>query len=261
MDMMPLSLGRVTATPYVTPTPRPPTATPASFYADIWVGGFLMSHAELQVGNSGISHVLGHGQFVPLQTADMTMADHLNSLPTGDVLVMAEGDFYYKGPGDYWLVVKTIELVNLPYSAETPLDATYVHTDPDFTFDYPAGWFIRPLEGEVGGILQLNNVPLIVQEQGLWVGREFADPTQYDLTVRVLQEDSIEAFVAAYKTIDPLLWEVEMLELNGRPVAKVITQDFGITATYVTEVNGQLLAFIEGMPQTDFMERIVATVR
>ena len=56
-----------------------------------------------------------------------------------------------------------------------------------------------------------------------------------------------------------MLWEVEMLALNGRPVAKVITRGFGITVTYVAEVNGQLLAFTDWLPQTDFMERIVAT--
>ena len=252
---------KVTMTPY-TPLPtNTPTPTPQSLYEDVWVGGFLMSHSELQVGNSNIPHVLGHGQFMPLQTANDETAVHLNSLPTRDVLVIVEGDFYYNGPEDYWLVVKTIELVNLPYSAETPLDATYTHTNPDFTFDYPAGWFIRPLEDEAEGVLQLNNVPPIVWEQGLWVGREFVDPTQYDLTIRVLEVDSLEAYLEAFEERDAMLWEAEMLVLNSHPVAKVITQGFGTTATYVIEVNGHVLAFTDWMPQTEFMERIIATVR
>jgi hypothetical protein len=252
---------KVTMTPYTPMPTNTPTPTPQSFYEDVWVGGFLMSHNELQVGNSSIRHVLGHGQFVPLQTADEETAVHLNSLPTRDVLVIAEGDFYYNSAEDFWLIVKTIELVNLPYSAEIPLDATYTHTNPDFTFDYPAGWFIHTPEDEAEGILQLNNVPPIVREQGLWVGREFVDPTQYDLAVHVLEVDSIEAFVKSFEENDGMLWEAEMLELNGRPVTKAITQGFGTVATYAVEVNGQILAFTDWMPQTEFMERIVATVR
>jgi hypothetical protein len=252
---------KVTMTPYTPMPTNTPTPTPQSFYEDVWVGGFLMSHNELQVGNSSIRHVLGHGQFVPLQTADEETAVHLNSLPTRDVLVIAEGDFYYNSAEDFWLVVKTIELVNRPYSAETPLDATYTHTNPDFTFDYPAGWFIHTPEDEAEGILQLNNVPPIVREQGLWVGREFVDPTQYDLAVHVLEVDSIEDFVKSFEENDGMLWEAEMLELNGRPVTKAITQGFGTVATYAVEVNGQILAFTDWMPQTEFMERIVATVR
>jgi hypothetical protein len=58
-----------------------------------------------------------------------------------------------------------------------------------------------------------------------------------------------------------MVWEAEMLELNGRPVTKAITQGFGTVATYAVEVNGQILAFTDWMPQTEFMERIVATVR
>jgi hypothetical protein len=252
---------KVTMTPYTPMPTNTPTPTPQSFYEDVWVGGFLMSHNELQVGNSSIRHVLDHGQFVPLQTADEETAVHLNSLPTRDVLVIAEGDFYYNSAEDFWLIVKTIELVNLPYSAEIPLDATYTHTNPYFTFDYPAGCFIHTPEDEAEGILQLNNVPPIVREQGLWVGREFVDPTQYDLAVHVLEVDSIEDFVKSFEENDGMLWEAEMLELNGRPVTKAITQGFGTVATYAVEVNGQILAFTDWMPQTEFMERIVATVR
>ena len=252
---------KVTMTPY-TPVPtNTSTPTPQSFYEDVWVGGFLMSHNELQAGNSSIPHVLGHGQFVPLQTADEETAVHLNSLPTRDVLVIAEGDFYYTSTEDFWLVVKTIELVNLPYSAEIPFDATYTHTNPDFTFDYPEGWFVRPFENEVEGILHLNNVPPIVYEQGLWVGREFVDPTQYDVKVGVPEVESIEAYVAAYGEPDPILWEAEMLELNGRPVAKITTFPLGPTVTYVVEVNGTVLTFMDWLAQAEFIERLVATVR
>ena len=251
----------ITPTPYTALPTNTPTPTPQSFYEGVWISGLLITHTELQVGNSSIGNVLHHYQYVPLQTADTVTAEQLNSLPTDKVLVMAEGDFYYTGPEDYWLVIKSIEMLNLPYSAETPLDATYQHTNPDFSFDYPAGWFIRPLEDETEGILELSNTPSFVYEQSLYVAITYFDPTQYDLTVQAPEVASIEAYIAAYEGYDSNYWDAEMLELNGRPMAKVSVYDLNPTVSYLVEVNGTLLAFTDWLPQTEFIERIVSTVR
>jgi hypothetical protein len=254
----------VTLTPYAPEPINTSTPIPQSFYEDAWLGGFLLNSTELQVGNSSLPHVLTEGQIVPLQTADAETAEHLNSLPTGDVVVWAEGNFHYNGPEDYWLEVDTIEPLNLPYSSETPLDATYNHSGPDFTFDYPSGWFIRPSEDDPRALLQLSNVPPIVYEKSLWVGREFVDPTQYEFTILAIPAESAAEFRATATEIDeagPGLKEVEMVTLNGRSVTRVVETSFGTTALYLVDINGQLLVFTDWGPQTDFMERIIATLR
>lgn len=252
---------RITPTPY-TPLPtNTPTPTPQSFYEDVWVGGLLMSQTELWVANSSIPHVLPRSPLVPLQTADPQTAEQLNSLPNPWVTVLAQGDFYYNGPEDYYLVVESIELVNLPYSAETPLDATYHHTDPDFTFDYPAGWFITTPEEEVEGILHLNNVPPLAYERQLFIGTEYSDPTRYNLTVRVLEEDSIEAYLDFFRGTDEQLWDIETVEINGRPVPKITAYGLGYTITYLLELNDTILAFSDWEGDANFIERIISTVR
>jgi hypothetical protein len=78
----------------------------------------------------------------PTQTSTVVAATEtpLPTLtPAGVTLFVPKITIYYNSDEGYWLVDKAIELVNLPYSAETPLDATYTHTNPDFTFDYPDG--------------------------------------------------------------------------------------------------------------------------
>jgi hypothetical protein len=225
------------------------------------VGGLLRSQTELWVANSSIPNVLFFNPMLTLQAADPETAEYLTTLPMPDALVIAQGDFYYNGPEDFYLVVKSIELVNLPYSAETPLDATYHHTDPDFTFDYPASWFVRPPQDEGDGILWLSNVPPIVFEQQLGIGAEYSDPTQYDLTVRVPEVDSIEAYLDFYRGTDEQLWDMETVEINGRPVPKITAYSLGYTITYILEVNGTILTFSDWQGDPEFMERIISTVR
>jgi hypothetical protein len=251
----------ITPTPY-TPMPTPTvTPTPKSFYENVWVGGLLMSQTELWVANSSIPNVLFHNPRVTLQTADPETAERLEMLPTPEALVLIEGDFYNNGPEDFQLVVNAIELVNLPYSAETPLDATYHHANPDFTFDYPAGWFISPVESEGPGILWLNNVPPIVEELGLGIGTEYSDPTKYDLTVGVPDFESIEAYINKVQEADPQLWDLETVQINGRPVPKITSYGLGYSITYLLEVNGTILSFYDWEGDADFMERIISTVR
>jgi hypothetical protein len=86
-------------------------------------------------------------------------------------------------------------------------------------------------------------VPPLAYEQHLFIGTEYSDPTRYDLTVRIPEEDSIEAYLDFYQEIDEQLWDIETVEINGRPVPKVTTYGLGYDLTYLIEVNGTILAF------------------
>lgn len=247
------------------PTPVPPTLTPspspvpANPDEDAWVGGFLLSHTQLQPGNSSSPNV-PPGGLVRLQPADETVATHLASLPTGDVLVLLVGDIEVNEAGEVWLVVKEADLVNLPYTEDTPLTEVYVHAEPTFSFSYPAGWFITPLENNSTALLRLHNIPAIVQEQGLWPGREFIDPTQFDFTLHHRPDTTLADHLAQRTADSPCLDDLTELTINNHTITRLTESCYGVTVEYILLLNDQLITLNSWATRAPFIERILSTL-
>lgn len=242
-------------TPILTPEPLP---SPSPSDETNWVGGFLLSHTQLQPGNSGPIPSVPPGGLVYLEPANEEIAAHIDTLPTGDVTVLVTGKVENR-EGEFWVIVEEIGLANLPYTEETPLDATYTDDELGFSFSYPAGWFITPLENYNTAILRVDNVPSFVREQGLWPGREFIEPTIFDFTLHHQPDTTFEDYLADRLTNTPCLDEKADLTINGHAVTRIIESCYGITVEYIIVLDGQLFTFNSWSLRVPFIERVLTT--
>jgi len=256
----------VTAVPSATlsaaGTPQPPTVTAVAntvspttsptVYTDVWVSGYVYGN-RMQVGNASGHVPVTDGFDISIQAADERVAAQLAALPPGDVLVVLDGDLTpAPSARTGHLLVKNVQLVNLPSTPDTPLDATYSHADPAFRIDYPAGWFVEVYDD--GQLVLITNAP--PDSVSLRPGREHVDPTEVDVGIHVIDTGSIDDYVVAVGGSG----ETEV-EIGGRVFTRIVLAGQGTFYQYVTRMSDRIVVFSVRDYNVSFVERLLETLR
>lgn len=243
-----------TPLPVYTPTPSPePTPT---LYANVWLSGYLTPESTFQVGNNSFGTLILQATIEPL---DASVAAALEAVPPGDSLVILEGNFYPEGERNGRLVVENVQLVNLPYTADTPLDATFTHEDPSFTLNYPTGWSIKSGQSEAEPDFTISNAP--PDAVSLRPGREFLDPTLLEVAAKERNVSSVDEYVENLPEIVLETGVVEFVEINGRRMARVFTQNYGEEVAYTVQINESVVSFFSKAHSEPFLRRMLATLQ
>lgn len=236
-----------------TPLPQPAVSAPAfeppPATAD-WVSGYVVG-SRVEVGTGPKRLPIAGTSDLPIEPADESVSQALAALPQGDVLVILEGDYLQAPDGVGKLTVERIRLVNLPYTPDTSLDATYEHAKPKFHFNYPAGWFIESFAGGRDNLL--TNAP--IEATLLRPGRAYLDPTEVDFAFHITDAPSVEAYVDRVGSSVQ-----ESRQIGQTRFTRIEVAGSDAYYQYVTQIEDTVVVFAVHAYNVPFVERVLATL-